>query len=523
MSTTGKLFKSASMIAIITLLSKFLGFFREIFIASKFGSGYETDTYIVAMTATYLIMGMVAGAFNTVLVPIFSEIDEVHGKDRSIKFLNNTLNIMFFVSIIAMIGFYFFSPVAIAILGNGFEGEQFDLAVNLNRIGLPIVLGMSFSFIFSGFLQSREKFLAPSATGFPFNIVQILFLITLSSTFGIKGLMVALVISIFGQVLIQIPPAVKEGFKYRWTFDLKDKYIRKMLYLTLPVMIGTAIQQVNVIVDRALASGLREGSISSLSYAARVNEIILGIFVTAITTVIFPILSKAATQNDEESLVRVTKKGSMLIFLITIPSTVGLMILAEPIVKLFFERGAFDSEATKMTYQALFFYSLGMVGMAMRLMVTRVYYSIQDTKSPTINGLIAMIMNVILNFILVIPLQHRGLALATSISSIFTSTLLLFGLRKRVAGFELKSYGIGFLKIVVASGIMGAFVYGAYIYTEDILMGDSFVKSAAVLGVIAAIAVLIYVNLCYILKVSGAAKGYKDKLIDKSKKRMRRK
>lgn len=307
MSTTGKLFKSASMMAIVTLLSKFLGFFREIFIASKFGSGYETDTYIVAMTATYLIMGMVAGAFNTVLVPIFSEIDEEHGKERSVKFLNNTLNIMFFISIGAMVVFYFLSPVAISILGNGFEGKQFELAVKLNRIGLPIVLGMSFSFIFSGFLQSRERFFAPSATGFPFNIVQIIFLLTLSSVFGIEGLMVALVLAIFGQVIIQIPPAIKEGFKYRWIFDTKDKYVRKMLYLTLPVMLGTAIQQVNIIVDRALASRLAEGSISSLSYAARVNEIILGIFVTAITTAIFPILSKAATQKDIKSLVRVTK------------------------------------------------------------------------------------------------------------------------------------------------------------------------------------------------------------------------
>lgn len=523
MSTTGKLFKSASMMAIITLLSKFLGFFREIFIASKFGSGYETDTYIVAMTATYLIMGMVAGAFNTVLVPIFSEIDETHGKERSIKFLNNTLNIMFFVSLVAMAVFYFLSPVAISILGNGFKGEQFDLAVKLNRIGLPIVLGMSFSFIFSGFLQSREKFLAPSATGFPFNIVQIAFLLTLSSVFGIKGLMVALVLAIFGQVLIQIPPAVKEGYRYKWIFDTKDKYIRKMLYLTLPVMIGTAIQQVNVIVDRALASRLAEGSISSLSYAARVNEIILGIFVTAITTAIFPILSKAATQKDIKSLVRITKKGSMLIFLITIPSTVGLMILAEPVVKLFFERGAFDSEATKMTYQALFFYSLGMVGMAMRLMVTRVYYAIQDTKSPTVNGLFAMILNVVLNVILIVPLQHRGLALATSIASILSSALLLVGLRKRVEGFELKSYGVGLAKIMVASGVMGAFVYIAYRYTKEIVMGDSFIVSAAVIGAIVLVAAIIYVNLCYLLKVSGAAKGYKDKIIDKGKKKIGRK
>ncbi|OHW61947.1 putative peptidoglycan biosynthesis protein MurJ [Andreesenia angusta] len=523
MSTTGKLFKSASMMAIVTLLSKFLGFFREIFIASKFGSGYETDTYIVAMTATYLIMGMVAGAFNTVLVPIFSEIDEVHGKERSVKFLNNTLNIMFFISIGAMVLFYFLSPVAISILGNGFEGKQFELAVKLNRIGLPIVLGMSFSFIFSGFLQSRERFFAPSATGFPFNIVQILFLLTLSSVFGIEGLMVALVLAIFGQVVIQIPPAIKEGFKYRWVFDTKDKYVRKMLYLTLPVMLGTAIQQVNIIVDRALASRLVEGSISSLSYAARVNEIILGIFVTAITTAVFPVLSKAATQKDIKSLVRITKKGSMLIFLITIPSTIGLMILAEPVVKLFFERGAFDSEATKMTYQALFFYSLGMVGMAMRLMVTRVYYSIQDTKSPTVNGLFAMILNVVLNLALIVPLQHRGLALATSISSILSSAMLLAGLRSRVEGFELRSYGVGFLKILFASSVMGAFVYGAYRYTRHIVMGDSFMMSAAVLGAIVLIAVIIYVNLCYLLRVSGAAKGYKDKILDKGKRKIRKK
>src|SRR5699024_8849021 len=184
MSNTKKVAKSAAMIAVLTLISKFLGFIREMLIAYKFGSGYETDTYFVAMTATVLIMSTVGAALNTTLIPIFSEIEEKKGKRHKLKYLNNILNVVLIITIVLGILGYFLSPVVIRVLAKGFTGEQFDLAVKLNRIGLPIMIFLGFTYVFSGFLQSSEKFGPPAIAGIPFNLVYIVYLLIFSNKLG---------------------------------------------------------------------------------------------------------------------------------------------------------------------------------------------------------------------------------------------------------------------------------------------------------------------------------------------------
>lgn len=485
--------KSATLIGVITLLSKFLGFFREMLIASKFGAGWETDTYVVSTTATFLIIGMIAAAFNTVLIPIFSEIDNLYGKKKSSMFLNNLLTVMFFATAALTILYWLTSPLIVKILATGFEGKQYDLAVRLNRLGAPIIMGMCFSFIFSGFLQSRERFLASTATGFSFNLVQIFFLVFLSTTFGLEGLMVALVVSIFGQVLMQIPSSVKEGFRYKWHIDLKDKYLKKTYLLALPIVFGTAIQQINTIIDRTLASRLVEGSISALNYANKINEIVLGIFVASITTAIFPKLAKAVSTKNDRELSKNTYNGIVIILFVTVPATIGIIVLAEPIVKIFFERGAFDYKATEMTYKALIFYSIGMVGAAVRLMLTRIYYSIQDTKTPTINGIMATLLNVVLNLLLIGKMKHMGLALGTSISALVTTLMLFYGLKKRMKYFSFRKYMGIIIKLTIASISMGIVTWKLYdIFQKSILEGKLYIK-LGLLGFIVITSVVVYV------------------------------
>ena len=267
--------QSAAMIAAVTLFSKFLGFLREVLIASKFGSGYETDTYFVAMTATVLIMTTIGAALKTTLIPIFSEINEVKGKERKLKYMNNVLNVIFLITVGLVIVGYFASPLVVKILAKGFTGEQYDLAIKLNRIGLPIIIFMGLTYIFSGFLESSEIFGPPAIAGIPFNLVYISYLLTVSKKFGITGLMVTSVIAAAAQWLIQIPAAKRLGFRHSFEVNLKDRYVEKALILVAPVLLGSAVQQINVIIDRTLASSLKEGSISALNYASRVNDIII--------------------------------------------------------------------------------------------------------------------------------------------------------------------------------------------------------------------------------------------------------
>jgi len=508
--------KSALVIIIFTLGSKFLGLFREVLIASKFGSGTNTDTFLVAMTATILLTGFLSNAISTTFIPVLSEIEFKEGKKGKVEHANNLINVVFVVSIILVISGWLAAPVIVKLLANGFQGSQFDLAVQLTRVGLPMILFGGTIGVFTAFLQSEHRFTSTAAIGFPFNFVYIFFLLFLSAKFGIIGLMVAAVIAAGSQLLIQIPEARKAGFKYMLKFDLKDKYITKVVLLSLPVIIGVATNDLNEIIDKTLASSLVSGSISALSFSNKLIDLVLGVFISAITTVIFPLLSKQSNSDNILGMKKIMSYGINLILIITVPATVVLIVLASPIVEVAFQRGEFDATATLMTSQALIFYSLGLVAMAIRLLLSRVYFSRQDTKTPMVNGAISVGINVVLNLILVKFMAHRGLALATSIATTTATFLLLYGLKKEIGSLGTKGYITTFLKTGLASGLVGVVAYLVYHGMSGVLRGSKTYNLIALLVAIGVGAVL-YLVLCYLLKV----KEVRD-IVGKVRERFRR-
>lgn len=226
----------------------------------------------------------------------------------------------------------------------------------------------------------------------------------------------------------------------------------------------------------------------------------LGVFIGAITTVIFPLLSKESNDNNIAGMKKIMAKGIDLILIITVPATVGLVVLSTPIIQVAFERGEFDALATAMTSPALKFYSVGLVAMAMRLLLTRVYYSLQDTKTPMINGAIAVVFNIGFNLVLVRSMGHAGLALATSIAATITSLLLLRGLRKKIGPLGIKVYTVTLLKTGLASIIMGFAAYLIY-YGVYGLLGVSKIYNLLALLIAAGLGALIYGILCYLMRV----------------------
>lgn len=500
MTKSNKVAKSALIIMIFTLGSKFLGFLREVLIAAKFGSGIETDTFFIALTATSLITGFLSNAVSTTFIPVISEVESKKGRKGKIEHTSNMINVIFLVSLILIILALLGTPLIIKLLANGFEGEQFDLAVKLTRIGLPMILFSGIIGVMMGYLQSEERFNATAIIGVPFNLLYIFFLLFLSSTFGIKGLMITGVIAVFSQLLVQVPEARRAGFKYKFVFDLKDKYIRRVLYLSLPVLVGVAINDLNAIIDKTLASSLVSGSISALNYANKLNALILGVFIVAITTVIFPILSKEANNNNIIGVKKTMGYGVNLILLITIPATVGMIVLAKPIVEIAFQRGEFDAIATMTTSKALIFYSIGLVFMSLRLLITRVYYSLQDTKTPMVNGVISVIFNIILNLILVQFMGHAGLAFATSIATTIATILMFYGLKKKIGSLGTISYINCGIKAGIASTIMGIAAYVVYQGLYN-MIGVSKLYNLISLLVAIGVGVIVYGVSCYLLGI----------------------
>lgn len=500
MSKRGSVAKSAAMIAIFTLLSKALGFIREVLIASRYGSGMETDTYFVAMTATVIIVGTLGAALNTTLIPIFSEIGEKRGTKGQLKYLNNVLNLVFLATLILGILGFIFSPFIIRVLAKGFEGAQFDLAVKLNRVGLPIIIFLGFTHVLSGFLHSKEIFGPHAIMGFPYNAVFLIYLLFFSKNTNIAILMGVSVLAASTQFLIQVPAVRHLGYRYSLNVNLKDPYLKKAMILIIPVLLGSAVQQINVIIDKTLASDLVKGSISALTYSSRINDLIISVFVAAIATVVFPMLSSAFSRNEDQVVKDIFKQGVNIILIVTIPATVGIMLLAKPMVYLFFQRGAFDDLATTMTSGALVFYSIGLVGASLRLMLNKVFYSFQDTKTPMRNGVIAVVLNLILNFVFIRSMQHRGLALATSISTTISTLLLFLALRKKLGPLGTGNMLMTFLKTSFSALIMGGVVYLLY-FKVGALLPDAKVVQMIMLIFSVAFGAVVYFVMCILLRI----------------------
>ena len=460
----------------------------------------NTDTFFVAITATSLATGFLSSAISTTFIPILSEIESKEGKKGKILHANNMLNIILFISLILAIVGWIGSPIIIKLLANGFEGEQYQLAIKLTRIGMPMILFSGVIGVFTGYLQSEQRFTATAAVGFPYNLVYIVFLLFFSSKFGITGLMVAAGLAVATQFLIQIPDARNTGYRYMFKFDIKDKYIKKVILLSLPVLMGVTINDLNAIVDRTLASTLVAGSISALNYSNKLNNLILGVFIAAITTVIFPLLSKESNNGNISGMKQIMGRGINLILIITVPATVGLIVLATPIVQVAFQRGAFDAMATSMTSQALIFYALGLVAMAIRLLLTRAFYSLQDTKTPMVNGAISVVFNVVLNLILVQFMAHAGLALATSIATTIATFLMFRGLKKKIGSLGTMGFIATFVKTAIASGVMGVFAYLIYQGLHRALGASSLFNMISLL-VAVGVGVILYLVVSYLLGV----------------------
>ncbi len=492
--------KSILLIIIISLGGKLLGLIREMLIAAKYGAGAQTDAFFIALTAVTLATALLMQAINTTMIPILSEIETKDGRKGKVKLTNNIFNIVFLLSFIIVIFGWILSPYIIKVLALGFEGEQYKLTVLLTRIGFTSIIFAGIVGVFRGYLQSEQKFTETSISEWAINITYIIFLLFMSKMFGIKGLMVASVIAVGAQLIVQNFGLKKTGFRYKFTIDLKDKYVRRIFYLISPVLISVAVSHVNKIADKTLASTLINGSISALDYSSRLNLMVLGVFITAITTVIFPILSKEANKINYHGLKKIIRHGINSILLITIPATVVMVVLAGPIVSIIFERGAFDSNATDMTAGALVFYSLGLSGMATRLFLVKVFYSLQDTRTPMTNSFIVMLLNIFLNLILINSMQHEGIAFATSISVTVITFLLLFSLTKKIGSLGIGNLISCIMKCIIAASVMGIVIHFLYYLLIDTFLN---MYSMNILAMIISLIVgsVIYLIIIYFLKV----------------------
>ncbi len=474
MSTHKSLAKSAGIIGSGILLSRILGFVRDIVIASVFGTKVAAQAFVVAFRIPNLLRDLVAeGAANAAFVPVLSEYAAKKTKKEFWELAGIILNAMVVVlATISILGIIF-APFIVRVIAPGFvkEADKLQLTVQLTRFMFPYIFLIGLTAYATGVLNSLKHFTAPSFGQPLWNIALILSALYLCPNMQIPvmGLAIGVLVGGIFQLSVQVPPLLNRGMALPRLNRFKHPASNEIGKLLLPRVLGTSIYQVNVFVDTMLASLSRivgEGAVAALYYSNRLWQLPLAIFGTAWAQAMLPTLSEHAVEEDIKKFKDTLSFSLRSVFFITIPAAIGLLILSTPIVRALFERGSFDRYSTEITSYALFYYSLGLFAYAGVKILVSAFYSLKDTLTPVKVALVALVLNIILNLTLMWPLKVGGLALATSISSTVNFFLLFYLLRKKIGPLGglmmLKSVG----RILLAGIIMG----GAILWVNSFLV-----------------------------------------------------
>ena len=446
------------------MISRILGFIRDMLFARIFGIDAGTDAFFVAFKIPNFMRRLFAeGAFSQAFVPVLSDYKEQGSKQALKLFIDRTAGTLALILLLVTIVGVIAAPILIILFAPGFigEGKQYDLAVQMLRITFPYLFFISSVAFAGGILNSHGKFAIPAFTPVFLNLCMIAAAIWLSPR--MEDPIVALAWGVFAagivQLLFQFPALSQLGLVPNLKIGFKDPGVKRILKLMLPAIFGVSVTQINLLLDTLIASFLAAGSVSWLYYSDRLVEFPLGIFGIALATVILPSLSKNHAANDPVEFSKSLDWALRLVLLIGLPASAGLLILAEPMLSTLFQYEEFGVNDVQLAGKSLMAYSLGLLGFILVKVLVPGFTSRKDMKTPVRFGIYAMVVNMGMNIALVFPLAHAGLALATSLGAFFNASLLLSKLLKDKIYKPGKNWANFIVKIIFANEIMALFLY----------------------------------------------------------------
>jgi putative peptidoglycan lipid II flippase len=503
-SENSRVTRAAGVVGAATLLSRIFGFIRDVVIAWFFGAGISSDAFFVAFRIPNLLRRLFAeGSLSIAFIPVFTEYLETQGKDEAFHMGRSAIRLLSLILAGMTILGILLSPWIVRIIAPGFADipEKLSLTISLTRIMFPYMFFICLAALFMGILNALGHFAAPALAPVFLNIAMIasVFMISPFMADPVTGLAIGVLIGGALQLILQMPFLIKKGLLFWKTANFCHPGLKRVGILMIPAVVGATVHQFNILVGTLLASLLPEGSVSYLYYADRLVEFPLGVFAIATATAVLPSLSKQAAVKDFKALSDTFGYAMNLVFFITIPSMVGLIVLREPIVALLFKRGAFDIETTRKTAEALLYYSVGLWAFSAVRIVVSTFYALQDTKTPMQMAVISIVANIGLSILLMGPLKHGGLALATSLASMLNLGLLIYKLRMKIGALKWGGIFKSTCKSAICSAIMGLAVWAAGFW---ILPSKSGSALMLLLGVIISIIIgcILYALFSFLLK-----------------------
>ena len=458
------LFKSTVIVSSMTLISRILGFVRDMLIARIFGVDVATDAFFVAFKIPNFLRRLFAeGAFTHAFVPVLADYNKQGSKADLKLFVDKTAGTLAAILLLITLVGIVVAPLLILLLAPGFawQGTQYDLAVLLLKITFPYLFFISLVAFAGAILNAEGKFAIPALTPVFLNISMIFAAIWLAPLMDQP--IIALAWGVFAagiiQVCFQVPSLMRLGLLPRFRWGYSDPGVKKTISLMVPAIFSVSVTQINLLLDTLIASFLTVGSVSWLYYSDRLVEFPLGLLGLALGTVILPRLAKDFAIEDMKGFSYWLDWGLRLAFLIGMPATIGLILLAEPMLSTLFQYKEFGWEDVHYAGLSLRAYSVGLLGYLLIKVLVPGFTARQDMKTPVRYGFYAMLVSLGLDVVLVFPLAHAGLALATSLGAFFNASLLLYQLLKKNIYQPVKGWCAFFIRVFLASASMSMALY----------------------------------------------------------------
>ncbi|KWZ78060.1 murein biosynthesis integral membrane protein MurJ [Anaerococcus tetradius] len=454
------------LVMILTIISKLFGFVRESVMAAFIGAGEIKSIYTTAMTIPNMFTSIVMYGVLSTYIPIYNMVKNDKGEENAKLFTYNLINILMFYGIIILLFLIIFAEPISKIFSPDLSGDSLDLAVSFSRITSFSIFAYLYSSVIRGYLHINNNFYDPVIVGIILNIIIIIATI-LTGIF--KNPYILMMGTLFAQVLqfIRFPFASKKlGLKYKKILDFNNPYLRKMLLMTIPIILSSAADQISILVDNSMASAFfGVTSVSKIFYSKTMLDFIMGVVTMTIASVSFPNIAKLGQSMEIDKMKKSVSSAVIITMILIIPCTFGMMALSNPIIKLAFERKAFTVFDTYVVSGLIVAYGPFIIFSSFIRIIGNSFYSVGDTKTPVIIILFQQAVNIILNFILIKFFKLYGLALATSISTAMGSLMIILAFYKRFGKLESMENIKSIVKITMASIIMAIVAYFIYDYS----------------------------------------------------------
>ncbi|PKN00969.1 MAG: murein biosynthesis integral membrane protein MurJ [Elusimicrobia bacterium HGW-Elusimicrobia-1] len=480
---------AAAKVSAGTVVSRILGYLRDMLVAQFFGAGVFADAFYAAYRIPNLIRRLLGeGSVSAAVIPVLSAVRAESGDEEAQKLLTILFTLLVIILGAVTAAGVIFARELVSLIAYGFaeSPEKLNLTIALTRLMFPFVFFVSMAALAAGYLNTYGIFFAPAVAPAALSVSEIGFILALAPLLSpdnqIKGLAISVIIGGAGQLAYQIPAIIKLGVKFRPCFSFGHPGVKKIAALMAPATIGISVDQVNSFVDTMCASFLPLGSVTALYYSNRLMQLPLAIFAIALSTAALPAMSKAAADGNPQALKETLNYSLRMMFFAIVPSTVGLMVFGLPIIKLLFERGRFDAGASLMTYSALAFYAFGLPAYSAVKIFASAFYARKETAVPVKVAAFSMTINAALNILLMQRFAVGGLAMATAISSAFNAFWLFIILRRQIGPLGARKIARTLGKTAVAAAAMCLASYCVFLVVPGAVNGSIYAFAAIAVG-----------------------------------------